>query len=49
MSPTDLNLLQGEELRLVELEAELDALARSLDDDERYSPAQFARLLANLR
>jgi hypothetical protein len=32
-----------------ELEAELDALANSLDDDERYRPAQFARLLTNLR
>ena len=28
------------------LEAELDALAASLDDDERFSPGQFARLLA---
>ena len=31
------------------LEQELDALADSLDDDERYRPAQFARLLAQLR
>lgn len=30
------------------LEAELDALAESLQDDERYRPAQFARLLARL-
>ena len=28
------------------LEAELDALANSLDDDERFSPGQFARLLS---
>ena len=32
-----------------DLEAELDALANSLNDDERYRPAQFARLLSNLR
>jgi len=32
-----------------DLEAELDALANSLNDDERYRPAQFARLLTNLR
>ena len=32
-----------------DLEAELDALANSLDDDERYSPSQFARLLSNLQ
>jgi len=32
-----------------ELEAELDALANSLNDDERYRPAQFAHLLLNLR
>ena len=31
-----------------DLEAELDALANSLNDDERYRPAQFARLLTNL-
>ncbi len=31
------------------LEQELDALANSLDDDERYRPAQFARLLAQLQ
>ncbi len=27
------------------LEAELDQLAASLEDDERYRPAQFARLM----
>lgn len=32
-----------------ELEAELDALANSLDNDERYRPAQFRRLLTGLR
>ncbi len=32
-----------------ELEAELDALANSLDNDERYRPAQFRRLLTSLR
>ena len=32
-----------------ELEAELEALLTSLDDNERYRPAQFARLLLNLR
>jgi hypothetical protein len=32
-----------------ELEAELDALANSLDNDERYRPAQFRRLLMSLR
>ena len=31
------------------LEAELDALADSLSDDERFSPAQFARLLTRLQ
>jgi len=31
------------------LEAELDELADSLDNDERYRPAQFARLLSSLR
>ncbi len=31
------------------LEAELDALADSLNDDERYRPAQFRRLLTSLR
>ncbi len=31
------------------LEQELDVLAKSLDDDERYRPAQFARLLAQLQ
>ena len=30
------------------MEAELDTLADSLDDDERFSPGQFARLLARL-
>ena len=32
-----------------DLETTLDELANSLNDDERYRPAQFARLLANLR
>ena len=32
-----------------DLEAELDALANSLNDDERYRPAQFAQLLEDLR
>jgi hypothetical protein len=32
-----------------ELEAALDKLANSLDDDERYRPAQFATLLDDLR
>ena len=31
-----------------DLEAELDGLAASLDDDERFSPSQFARLLTRL-
>ena len=31
-----------------ELSAKLDALATALDDDERYRPAQFARLLDGL-
>ena len=31
------------------LEAELDDLANSLDNDERYRPAEFRRLLASLR
>ncbi len=31
------------------LEAELDTLASSLDNDERYRPAQFRRLLTTLR
>jgi hypothetical protein len=31
-----------------DLEAELDTLANSLNDDERYRPAQFRRLLASL-
>ena len=30
------------------MEAELDTLADSLDDDELFSPGQFARLLARL-
>ena len=33
------------ELGDADLEAELDQLADSLADDERYRPAQFARLL----
>ena len=36
------------ELEGSELQAEIDALADALDDDERYRPAQFARLLRNL-
>jgi hypothetical protein len=32
-----------------ELQAQLDALGNSLNDEERYRPAQFARLLACLR
>jgi len=32
-----------------DLEAELDELANSLNNDERYRPAQFRRLLINLR
>ena len=32
-----------------DLEAELDALAASLDNDERYRPSEFRRLLDNLR
>lgn len=32
-----------------ELEMQLEALGNSLNDDERYRPAQFARLLAGLR
>jgi hypothetical protein len=32
-----------------ELESQLEALGNSLNDDERYRPAQFARLLAELR
>ena len=30
------------------LQAEIDSLAEALDNDERYRPAQFARLLQNL-
>lgn len=36
------------ELKDTAMQAELDALAEALDDDERYRPAQFARLLRNL-
>jgi len=36
------------ELQDAALQAELDALAEVLDDDERYRPSQFARLLRNL-
>jgi hypothetical protein len=36
------------ELNDVALQAELDALAEVLDNDERYRPSQFARLLRNL-
>ena len=32
-----------------DLEAELDTLANSLNNDERYQPAQFRRLLASLQ
>lgn len=32
-----------------DLEAELDALANTLDDDERYQPTRFAQLLAAMR
>jgi Cytochrome c554 and c-prime len=32
-----------------DLEAELDALAASLDNDERYRPGEFRRLLVSLR
>ena len=32
-----------------DLEAKLDELATSLDDDERYRPSQFAGLLDKLR
>ena len=37
------------ELDDTDLEAHLDVLAESLQDDERYRPAQFARLLEGLR
>jgi hypothetical protein len=36
------------ELRGSELQAEIDALADSLDDDERYRPAEFAALLKKI-
>ncbi|MCI0518068.1 MAG: hypothetical protein L0Y45_09580, partial [Woeseiaceae bacterium] len=36
------------ELRNDELQAEIDALADVLQDDERYRPAQFARMLETL-
>ena len=36
------------ELKDTALQAELDVLAEALDNDERYRPAQFARLLRNL-
>jgi hypothetical protein len=36
------------ELRDEELQAQLDQLANSLEDDERYQPRQFAELLAAL-
>ena len=36
------------ELNDSSLQAELDGLAEALDNDERYRPAQFARLLRNL-
>ena len=36
------------ELKDAALQAELDALAEVLDNDERYRPSQFARLLRNL-
>lgn len=37
------------ELNDTALETALDALAKSLEDDERYQPQQFARLLAMSR
>jgi hypothetical protein len=37
------------ELDDADLEAELDALADSLNNDERYRPAEFRRLLTSLR
>ncbi len=36
------------ELKDTSLQADLDALAEALDNDERYRPSQFARLLRNL-
>jgi hypothetical protein len=36
------------ELKDTSLQADLDALAEALDNDERYQPSQFARLLRNL-
>ena len=36
------------ELNDSSLQVELDELAEALDNDERYRPAQFARLLRNL-
>ncbi len=36
------------ELKDAAMQAELDALADALDDDERYRPSQFACLLRNL-
>ena len=36
------------ELEDAELEAELDQLAGILEDEERYQPAQFAKLLSRL-
>ncbi len=36
------------ELKDAAMQAELDALADLLDNDERYRPSQFARLLRNL-
>jgi hypothetical protein len=36
------------ELKDITLQDEIDTLAKSLDDDERYWPSQFARLLRRL-
>ena len=36
------------ELKDSDLQAELYKLAEALDNDERYRPAQFSRLLRNL-
>ena len=36
------------ELNNTSLQADLDAFAEALDNDERYRPSQFARLLRNL-
>jgi hypothetical protein len=36
------------ELRADELQAEIDALGDALQDDEKYRPAQFVRLLERI-